>query len=60
MDMIVIDITGVAKAKAGDEVVLIGQQGQEEILASDLASLANTTHYEVVTRLNPLIKKLYL
>lgn len=60
MDMIVIDITGVAKAKAGDEVVLIGKQGQEEILAGDLASLANTTHYEVVTRLNPLIKKLYL
>ncbi|MBI5530107.1 MAG: alanine racemase [Candidatus Doudnabacteria bacterium] len=60
MDMIVIDITGVPKVKAGDEVVLIGKQGKEEISAGELAQLAGTTHYEVVTRLNPLIKKVYL
>ncbi len=60
MDMIVVDVTKALSVKAGDEVVLIGKQGKEEIKAGELANLAGTTHYEIVTKLNPLIKKLYL
>lgn len=45
--------------KVGDEVVLIGKQGKEEITAYEWAEKLNTSHYEVVTRINPLIKRVY-
>ena len=60
MDMIVVDITDIPKVKAGDEATLIGRSGKEEIKAGEIAAFAGTTHYEIVTRLNPLIKKFYL
>lgn len=57
MDMAVVDVTGVKGVKVGDEVVLIGKQGKQEVTAEELAEIAGTTNYEVVTRLNPLIKR---
>ena len=60
MDMTVVDVTDIPKTKVGDEAVLIGKQGKEEVSASELASIAGTSHYEIVTRLNPLIKKYFL
>lgn len=59
MDMIVVDVTNIAGVKMGNEVVLIGRSGKEEIKAGEIAAFAGTTHYEIVTRLNPLIKKMY-
>ncbi len=59
MDMIVIDVSSCGKVRVGDEVVLIGRQGKEEVRAIEMAALADTSHYEIVTRLNPLIKKIY-
>lgn len=59
MDMIVIDITGIPQVKEGDEVVLIGRSGKFEITADELATLAGTTAYEMLTRLNPLMKRIY-
>lgn len=59
MDMIVIDITNIPRAKVGDEVVLVGREGKEEIPASELAERANTSAYEILTRLNPLMKRIY-
>ncbi len=60
MDMIVVDVTNIKDIKAGDEAVLIGKQGREEISANELAKLAGTTNYEIITKLNPLIKKIYV
>lgn len=57
MDMIVVNVTKVTKVKVGDEVVLLGKQKKEEITADELAEIAGTSSYEIVTRLNPLIKK---
>ncbi|MDO8603807.1 MAG: alanine racemase [bacterium] len=59
MDMIVIDVTDIPRVKVGDKVVLIGKSGKEEIKASELATLADTSAYEILTRLNPLIKRIY-
>ncbi len=59
MDMIVVDVTDIPKAKAGAIVTLIGRDGKETIKAKELADLSSTTHYEIVTRLNPLMKKVY-
>ena len=60
MDMAVVDVTNVKNVKVGDEVVLIGKQVKEEVTADELGKLAGTSCYEIVTRLNPLIKKYYL
>lgn len=59
MDMIVIDVTNIQRVKIGDEVVLIGRSGKEEILASELAERSGTSAYEILTRLNPLMKRIY-
>ena len=60
MDMTVIDATDVPRVSAGDEVVLIGRQGESKITADDLAKKAQTINYEIVTRINPLIEKFYV
>lgn len=58
MDMTVVDITNIPKVKIGDEVVLIGKQGRNAIWADELALKIGTSHYEFLTRINPLICRL--
>jgi alanine racemase len=53
MNMCLIDVSDVHGANVGDEVVLIGAQGQERIRASDMARWADTINYEVTTRIHP-------
>ena len=60
MDMIVVDVTDIHNVEMGDEVVLIGRQGKAEIKAGEIAQFSATTHYEIVTRLNPLMQKFYI
>ncbi len=48
----------ISKVKVGDEVVLIGQQGREFIGADEMAEKIGTTAYEILTRINPLIKRI--
>ncbi len=52
MNMTMVDISGVS-AQAGDEVVLIGKQGKEEITAEMMAEWTDTINYEIVARINP-------
>ena len=59
MDMIAVDVTEVPNVKVEEEAVLLGKQGREEVTADELAKLAKTSNYEIVTRLNPLIKKIF-
>lgn len=59
MDMIVIDITGIKGVKVCDEVILIGADGKEEVSAYEIALLGDTSWYETITQINPLIKRIY-
>jgi len=60
MDMITVDLTDINRVKIGNEVVLIGKSGSEEITAEELATICGTTSYEILTQLNPLIKRVYI
>jgi len=60
MDMVVIDVSNVPNIKIGDETVIIGKQGKEKITAEDMAIKTATTNYEIITRINPLIKRIYI
>jgi alanine racemase len=53
MNMTMIDVTDVPGASDGDEVVLLGAQGDEAVTAEDLARIAGTINYEIVTRAAP-------
>ncbi len=57
MDFIMVDITDIPGVKLEDPVTLIGAEGREKITADQLASLAGTINYEMVTRINPLIPR---
>lgn len=57
MDQIMIDLTNAGKVLPGEEVVLIGRQGDEEILASELASKAGTITWEIFTGIGPRVTR---
>ena len=57
MDMIIADATDIKNVKVGDEAVLIGRQGGGEIWADELALKIGTSQYEILTRINPLIRR---
>ena len=60
MDQCMADVTGAEiPVKAGDEAVLIGRQGEDEITADELASLIGTINYEVVSQVNKRIPRFY-
>lgn len=60
MDLMVIDVSDLPEAAVGDEVVLMGRQGEEEISANELAELAGTIHWEIVTRIGSRVRRVYL
>jgi len=51
MDQSAINVTHIPNVRQGDEVVLIGQQGDEEITAEEVAAHLGTINYEVVSEL---------
>jgi alanine racemase len=59
MDMTVVDITAVPEADVGDEVTLIGADALTgaEILLDDVAALADTISYEILTGLRPRLPR---
>jgi alanine racemase len=59
MDQIVIDV-GDADVGIGDEVVLLGSQGGEEISADEWADLLGTISYEVVCGIGPRVPRRYV
>jgi len=57
MNIIMVDVTDIPDIELEDEVVLLGKQGNEEITADHLASLAGTINYEIATRINPSLER---
>ena len=48
MDQTMIDVTDLPQVEVGDEVVLWGRQGQEEITVEEIAEKIGTINYEIV------------
>lgn len=61
MDQIVVDISSIAREVfAGEEVVLIGRQGDAEITAAELAQKAGTIPWEILTGITNRAERVYL
>ena len=59
MDVLMIDVTDVGEAaQAGDEVVVFGPDPEEPSL-NDLAELAGTIPYELLTRISPRVRRIF-
>lgn len=57
MDLMVIDVSHVENVEVGDEVTLMGQQGNEEIPCSELAEKAGTIAWEITTRVGERVRR---
>jgi len=60
MEDLMCDVTDIPGAQIGDEVVLIGRQGGEQVTAEELARHARTIPYEILVGLSPSIPRRYL
>ena len=60
MDLMMIDVSQIESAEVGDEVVLLGRQGSEEISATELADRANTISWEITTRIGSRVRRVYV
>ncbi len=59
MDQIMIDLSALPEVGPGEEVVLLGRQGREEILAAELAQRAGTIPWEIFTGLTTRVGRYY-
>jgi len=59
MDLSMVDVTGVEGVKVGDEVVLLGRQGEEMIDADEIAAKMGTISYEVFCNISARVPRVY-
>jgi alanine racemase len=59
MDMMMVDVTDIPNPTIGEEVVLLGKQGEEEITAQDYAGWLNTIPYEIICGIGGKANRIY-
>ena len=57
MDLATIDVTEIEGVEAGDEVVILGSQGEETISAQEHADASGTIPWEVFTRIGARVRR---
>ena len=60
MDLMMIDVSRIENVQVGDEVVLMGRDGNEEISCAELATMAGTIPWEITTRIGTRVQRIYL
>ncbi len=60
MNMFVVDISHLKNIKGGEEVVILGRQGKDEITAEEIAKNIGTINYEVTTHVNSLLTRVVI
>ncbi|MDQ5954468.1 MAG: Alanine racemase [Patescibacteria group bacterium] len=58
MNMFVVDVNHIKNIKEGEEVVILGRQGKEDIRAEEIAENIGTINYEITTHINSLLPKI--
>ncbi len=60
MNLLIADVTDIPEVEKGDEVVLLGRQGDEYISAEEIARTVGTISYEIVTRIAGHVPRVFL
>ncbi|NLK98610.1 MAG: hypothetical protein GX272_11115, partial [Epulopiscium sp.] len=59
MDQFMVDVTDIPDVGVGDEVVLMGTQGEKTIGAEEIANHIGTINYEVICMVGKRIPRVY-
>jgi alanine racemase len=59
MDFIMVDVTGIPNVSLGDEVILMGRQGREQVMAEEIAQKINSISYEVMCLIGQRVPRVY-
>jgi len=59
MDFIMVDVTDIPRVSVGDEVILIGRQGGEQITPEEIAEKINSISYEVLCSIGKRVPRIY-
>lgn len=59
MDFVMVDVTGIPRVSIGDEAVLMGRQGREEITAEEIAEKVHSISYEVLCSIGKRVPRIY-
>jgi alanine racemase len=59
MDFIMVDVTDIPRVSLGDEVVLMGRQGKEQITPEEIAEKINSISYEVLCLIGKRVPRIY-
>lgn len=60
MDQCMVDVTDVPDVKVGDEVIIMGSDGKNTILADDIAKATGTINYEICCAFGQRLPKVYV
>jgi alanine racemase len=60
MDLMMIDVSKIEGVQAGDEAVLMGRDGNEEVSCAELAERAGTITWELTTRIGSRVKRFFV
>jgi alanine racemase len=60
MDLMMIDVSEMEDVDVGDEAVLLGRQGNEEISCAELAERAGTITWEIITRIGSRVRRVFI
>ena len=60
MDLTMVDCTKIPNVSIGDEVVIFGKQGDDELKVSDIAAHTDTIPYEVLTSVSVRVPRIYI
>ena len=59
MDMTMVDVTGTSEAAVGDEVVVMGSQGEDTISVEEVAEKAESIAYEIFCGISKRVPRVY-
>ena len=59
MDMCMVDVSNLPSARCGDIATLIGSDGENEILADEIAKCAETINYEIPCAITARVPRVY-
>jgi alanine racemase len=60
MDMFMADVSAIADARAGDEVLLLGKSGDDWVTAEAMAEARDTITQEIVVNVGPRVPRIYV
>lgn len=60
MDQTIVDVSDIENVKIGDDAVIIGKSGTEEITAEEIAEIAGMINYEIVCGISKRVPRIYV